>query len=436
MAARCSGRSCPFADASALIGGYSCTVGGRRTAVAASVTLLFSRSRLVSSPSHPRSFCGRRRLRLVCWLVGNTCSPLLARAGCTDRGPLLRRSDNALVYLGSGEAWTHQHEQGIRARMVWESSRRSIEGRVVDGTCAKTVEKLSSSAPPAGDQGVKAASGAVACRAVLAHAVVSPGGGCASMPLLACENQAEPRASTVCRRVAGSVEHAERCVFTSESYGDGFAAELTACFRASDSSASPVTHILVDQARREVPISASIIRENIHAHRHWLSPVVYADFVERICLLGGESSGKSTLAAGARSSFQNRPCSGIWSRTLGTARRRAFPERLDRDLPSSVAWNMARAIRQPLPFLRHFSADHTFLQPGLSAGRSGIATVRHAALYSRGSLRSRFSFHSGWHPAGRGFFAACHQGISNNYPAAISRGCSHPGLSNNASAGQ
>jgi len=85
-------------------------------------------------------------------------------------------------------------------------------------------------------------------------------------------------------------------VFTSEDYGDGFAQELTACFRAHNLSAPAVRHVSVDRARKEVPVSGTMIRADIEAHRQWLSPVVYGSFVRRVCILGGESSGKSTLA--------------------------------------------------------------------------------------------------------------------------------------------
>jgi NadR type nicotinamide-nucleotide adenylyltransferase len=87
-------------------------------------------------------------------------------------------------------------------------------------------------------------------------------------------------------------------VFTSEGYGDGFAAELARCF------GHPVAHVLVDQARMQFPISGTRLREDIHAHRAWLSAVVYSSFVKRICFLGGESSGKSTLAEDLAVAFQ------------------------------------------------------------------------------------------------------------------------------------
>jgi HTH-type transcriptional regulator, transcriptional repressor of NAD biosynthesis genes len=45
-----------------------------------------------------------------------------------------------------------------------------------------------------------------------------------------------------------------------------------------------------------MPISATMIRTDLETYRQWLSAVVYASFVRRVCILGGESSGKSTLA--------------------------------------------------------------------------------------------------------------------------------------------
>jgi HTH-type transcriptional repressor of NAD biosynthesis genes len=92
-------------------------------------------------------------------------------------------------------------------------------------------------------------------------------------------------------------------VFTSEDYGDGFARQLTNYFREHNSGAAEVRHILVDRARNEVPIFGSQIRADLEAHRHWLSPIIYASFVWRVCILGGESSGKSTLAEALATHF-------------------------------------------------------------------------------------------------------------------------------------
>jgi NadR type nicotinamide-nucleotide adenylyltransferase len=105
----------------------------------------------------------------------------------------------------------------------------------------------------------------------------------------------------LCQRILGVTVEA---VFTSEDYGGGFAEELTRYFRESQPTAPIVTHVLVDRNRQKLPISGTLIRQNIHAHREWLSPLVYASFVQRVCLLGGESSGKSTLAEALAKEFK------------------------------------------------------------------------------------------------------------------------------------
>ena len=74
-------------------------------------------------------------------------------------------------------------------------------------------------------------------------------------------------------------------VFTSEAYGAGFAAHLG------------VVHRLVDLERQRFGVSGTQIRADIHASRHSLSPLVYAQFVQKIVFLGAESTGKSTLTA-------------------------------------------------------------------------------------------------------------------------------------------
>jgi HTH-type transcriptional repressor of NAD biosynthesis genes len=47
--------------------------------------------------------------------------------------------------------------------------------------------------------------------------------------------------------------------------------------------------------RIAVPINATKIRSNPQKYKNYLSPEVYSYFVKRLCFLGGESSGKSTL---------------------------------------------------------------------------------------------------------------------------------------------
>ena len=91
----------------------------------------------------------------------------------------------------------------------------------------------------------------------------------------------------VCTTLLGADVEA---VFTSEDYGDGFAVALGVYFGRN------VEHVCVDKARALVPISGTEIRGNPYAARAFLAPHVYASFVRRIAVLGGESSGKTSLA--------------------------------------------------------------------------------------------------------------------------------------------
>ncbi len=86
-------------------------------------------------------------------------------------------------------------------------------------------------------------------------------------------------------------------VFTSEDYGPPFAEEMTRWFRRTAADHPGVTAVAVDPGRSLLPVSGTQIRADVHGCRHLLPPLVYRDFVQRVVLLGGESTGKSTLAA-------------------------------------------------------------------------------------------------------------------------------------------
>jgi HTH-type transcriptional repressor of NAD biosynthesis genes len=72
-------------------------------------------------------------------------------------------------------------------------------------------------------------------------------------------------------------------IFTSEAYGDDFA-RFAGC-----------EHVQVDVARSGVCISASMIRADPLAYLAFLAPCVRAYYVKRICVVGAESTGKTTL---------------------------------------------------------------------------------------------------------------------------------------------
>lgn len=92
------------------------------------------------------------------------------------------------------------------------------------------------------------------------------------------------------------LSHTVEAVFTSEEYGDGFARLLSDYFSRHTGMPCQVTHVCVDQQRLAVPISGTVVRQDPHLHQNFLSPKVYGDFVRRVCLLGGESTGKTTLS--------------------------------------------------------------------------------------------------------------------------------------------
>lgn len=71
------------------------------------------------------------------------------------------------------------------------------------------------------------------------------------------------------------------CFLACEDYGERFAKMLGACY------------IPVD---RHIPVSGSLIRENPMATWPYIPPCVRPYFVRRICILGPESTGRSTLA--------------------------------------------------------------------------------------------------------------------------------------------
>jgi NadR type nicotinamide-nucleotide adenylyltransferase len=84
----------------------------------------------------------------------------------------------------------------------------------------------------------------------------------------------------VVRRYAGRPE----AIFASEPYGERLAAEVDARF------------VPVDFSRSAFPVSGTAVRDDPFGQWQFLPPPVRAHFVRRVCLVGPESTGKSTLA--------------------------------------------------------------------------------------------------------------------------------------------
>lgn len=86
------------------------------------------------------------------------------------------------------------------------------------------------------------------------------------------------------------LERRPDAMFACEAYVERCAAALAHTF------GRPVASIAPSAGRSVLPFSGTALRADVHGLRTWLSPAVYATFVERVVILGGESTGKTTLA--------------------------------------------------------------------------------------------------------------------------------------------
>lgn len=108
-------------------------------------------------------------------------------------------------------------------------------------------------------------------------------------------------------------------VFTSEAYGDAYARFLGA------------RHVLVDLERRAVPVSATMISRDPLGHWDYLEPCVRGHFARRVCVLGAESSGTTTLARGLAEHYRT-----AWVPEFG----REYYE-AKQNLPGPMSWDTA-----------------------------------------------------------------------------------------------
>ena len=106
--------------------------------------------------------------------------------------------------------------------------------------------------------------------------------------------------------------------FSSEPYGEHMSEALCAI------------DTRIDQGRECVPISATKIREDLYAHRRFLSPKVYFDHLTKVVLIGAPSTGKSTLAEKLAEHFKttHMPEYGREYWEFNNIQRRLTPEQL------------------------------------------------------------------------------------------------------------
>jgi NadR type nicotinamide-nucleotide adenylyltransferase len=90
-----------------------------------------------------------------------------------------------------------------------------------------------------------------------------------------------------------------QAVFSSEEYGEGFAKYLQDFFNKELGTNMTVDNVVVDLQRKTIPISATKVRAmDVTQARNdgWISPYVASLLMPKVLILGGESSGKTTLA--------------------------------------------------------------------------------------------------------------------------------------------
>jgi NadR type nicotinamide-nucleotide adenylyltransferase len=99
----------------------------------------------------------------------------------------------------------------------------------------------------------------------------------------------------LCRTLTGKpVDAPVDAIFASEAWGPSFAAHLEADQRTTNPTAT-VAAVVVDPERRLVAVSGTALRRGELRVEDWLDPRVAATWRRRVVVLGGESTGKTTL---------------------------------------------------------------------------------------------------------------------------------------------
>jgi HTH-type transcriptional regulator, transcriptional repressor of NAD biosynthesis genes len=89
-------------------------------------------------------------------------------------------------------------------------------------------------------------------------------------------------------------------VFTSEDYGDRYSALMGS------------KHVCVDKGRGRVPISGTAVRQDPYAAWDYLEAPVRGWFTRRVCVIGAESTGTTTIARALAESLQT-----VWVEEYG-----------------------------------------------------------------------------------------------------------------------
>lgn len=114
-------------------------------------------------------------------------------------------------------------------------------------------------------------------------------------------------------------------VFTSEHYGDAYAAHMGS------------KHVMVDQARQKFPCSGTAVRADPFALWEHLSPAVRGWYAGRVVILGAESTGTTTLAMALAEQVQT-----VWVPEYGREYSAEKQERGETDWATEEFFKIAR----------------------------------------------------------------------------------------------
>lgn len=159
-------------------------------------------------------------------------------------------------------------------------------------------------------------------------------------------------------------------VFTSENYGD----ELAGYFHAD--------HVCVDVKRQHVPISATAIRKDLYGQWRYLDPIVRNEFRMNVVVMGGESTGTTTLSTALAEHYQNR--GGDFSATAYVPEygREYSEKRIAEEGIREISWGMEDfwkiAEGQQQLYVKAFNESNS---PVIINDTDGLATEAFGSYY-------------------------------------------------------
>lgn len=124
---------------------------------------------------------------------------------------------------------------------------------------------------------------------------------------------------TFCYEICKKLNLLPNAIFGSDNYIEPF------CNRMSELSNKKVTSYIVDSIRTKFPISGTMLREKPSLMQEFCSNIVNRPLAKRILLIGGESSGKSTLAHALVKKMPNWGKVDEYGRTFGEMHNNEYP---------------------------------------------------------------------------------------------------------------